>query len=290
MKIVKSECVVLIVLVAIFSSCQECTVMEFSPEKDLLSLHYDHAPDRDDGHSAAADRTMLESLFGSQWIESHVLPVSGAYGKNAGKFNARSDAVMDEVWNGCGGWLAAHEDRDRAVDELTERWIAVLMEDGKIWVKEGGQSDITADVVKRIKSQAPSLDTARRINVVQHSQWNEDQTTDAALAYAMEHTRYIKIRDANAYLNIKGGDEAFVKAAKEHAVFGNAWRTAFEYYNPRNRLDFSDTGELMYILGLGEIGVEEFGQRFLIDAATRAANGQDEAIGVKKSHGQERSR
>jgi len=248
---------------------QECAVMEFSPERDLLSLHYDHAPDRDDGQSAAADRTILETLFGSRWIEAHVVPVSGAYGKNASRFNARSDAVMDEAWNDCGGWLAADENRERAVSELTERWIAVLMEDGIIWVKEGGQSDITADVVKRIKSEAPAIDTADRINVVQHSKWNENQTTDAALAYARGQTRYIKIRDANAYLNIKGGDEAFVKAANEHAVFGNVWKAAFEYYNPRNRLDFSDTGELMYILGLGEIGIEEFRRRFLIDAETK---------------------
>src|SRR4030042_6791546 len=73
-------------------------IRKFSPEKDLLSLHYDHAPDRDDGQSAAADRTLLESLYGTDWIRKHVVAVSGAYGKNAEKFNVLSDAVMDEVW------------------------------------------------------------------------------------------------------------------------------------------------------------------------------------------------
>jgi hypothetical protein len=104
---------------------------------------------------------------------------------------------------------------------------------------------------------------------VQHSNWNENQTNNAALAYAKKHTHYIRIRDANAYLNIKGGDDAFVKAASEHPVFSAAWKAAFAYYNPKERLDFSDTGELMHIVGLGEMGVEEFRKRFLGDVGLR---------------------
>src|SRR4030065_475459 len=63
----------------------------FNPAKDVLSLHYDHAPDRDDGHSAAADRTVLESIYGKKWIAEHVIAVSGAYGKNGKDFNQNSD-------------------------------------------------------------------------------------------------------------------------------------------------------------------------------------------------------
>jgi hypothetical protein len=165
-----------------------------------------------------------QDCFGTHWIKAHVVAVSGAYGKNAGEFNANSDAVMDAAWNDCGEWLAAHTDREYVVIELRKRWITVLKDNGDIWVKEGGQSDITADVVKRIRNQAPYLDTATRIHVVQHSQWNEDQTTDAALTYARENTQYVRIRDANAYLNIKGGDRASVEAASSHPNFGTAWR------------------------------------------------------------------
>jgi CubicO group peptidase (beta-lactamase class C family) len=235
----------------------------FNQSRDLISLHYDHAPDKDDGQSAAADRTILESFYGTDWIKAHVVAVSGAYGQNAAKFNPNSDAVMDAAWNDCGGWLAAHTDRKRVVAELTSRWIDVLKNGGNIWVKEGGQSDITADVVKRIKKQLPDIDSAKRIYVVQHSNWNEKYTTDSALAYTKKHTHYIKIRDANAYLNIKGGNASFEKAASEHPVFGTIWKTAFDYYDPRIRLDFSDTGELMYILGIGEIDIEGFKKRFL---------------------------
>ena len=235
----------------------------FSPARDLLSLHYDHAPDKDDGQSAAADRTILQSLHGVDWIKAHVVAVSGAYGKNAGEFDAGSDPVMNAVWNDCGGWLAAHTGRDNVVTELTRRWIEVLVSGGDVWVKEGGQSDITADVVRRIREQRPSLDPQTRVHVVQHSNWNEQQTTDAALDYTRRNTDYIRIRDANTYLNAKGGDKTFVTAALAHPTFGPIWKAAFAYYPPDLRLDFSDTGELMHILGLGEIGFEGFRERFL---------------------------
>lgn len=235
----------------------------FAAETDLISLHYDHAPDRDDGHSAAADRTILESIYGTNWIKTHVSPVSGAYGENAKRFNTKSDAVMDATWNDCGGWLGAHTNHDTVVGELTRRWAKALNDGGDVWVKEGGQSDITALVVKAILETSPELDTRKHIHVVQHSNWNESHTTDADLAYTKEQTHYIRIRDANAYLNIKGGSGAFEKAATQHPTFGKAWEAAFSYYDPKHRLDFSDTGELMHILGLGEIGIEDFRRRFL---------------------------
>ena len=108
----------------------------------------------------------------------------------------------------------------------------------------------------------PDVATTKRIHVVQHSNWNENQTTDNALAYTKKHANYIRIRDANRYLNIKGGDETFIKAARSHEKFGPAWRAAFAYYNPKHRLDFSDTGELMHILGLGEMSVDAFRKRY----------------------------
>jgi hypothetical protein len=243
----------------------------FAPAKDLISLHYDHAPDKDDGHSAAADRTLLQSLYGAYWISKHVVPVSGAYGKNAKHFDRDSDAVMDAAWKNCCGWLAAHTSR-AVVDELAKTWTKTIEAGGDVWVKEGGQSDITAAVVERVRKQSPAIDTATRIHVVQHSNWNEDQTTDTALAYTKKHTDYIRIRDANAYLNKKGGNSAFVRAAIAHPTFSAAWKAAFTYYDPEERLDFSDTGELMHILGLGEIGFDEFAKRYLENIEEKTPN------------------
>ena len=269
MKTFTSTFVLLVALCASLEGSEKASAKKFSPERDLLSLHYDHAPDMDDGHSAAADRTILESMFGTDWIKTHVVAVSGTYGTNARQFNAKSNAVMDVAWNDCGGWLAGHANSERVVAELLRRWTAVLTAGGDVWVKEGGQSDFTAEVVRRMKVQSPDLDTTQRVHVVQHSDWNEHHTTSAALAYAKKHTHYVRIRDANAYLNIAGGSSAFVKAAVTHPKFARVWSAAFTYYNPSVRLDFSDTGELMHILGLGEMDIDEFRRRFLSDKDTR---------------------
>jgi hypothetical protein len=170
---------------------------------------------------------------------------------------------MDAAWKEPCGWLAAHVKRKEAIDKLVQRWSEAIQKGGDVWVKEGGQSDITADVVKEIRNRFPDLDTTKHIHVIQHSQWNENQTTDTALSYTKKYTHYIKIKDANRYLNIKGGDEAFEKVAMNHQLFGTVWKAAFGYYPPKQRLDFSDTGELMHILGLGEMSIQDFRKRFL---------------------------
>ena len=253
----------LLVFCVLLTACNGTGQARFKPGIDLLSLHYDHASDKDDGHSAAADRTILQSMFGIEWIKKHVLVVSGAYGKNANIFNVQSNDVMDAVWKGCGGWLDAHTNRQGVVNQLSKRWLEVLVAGGDVWVKEGGQSDLTAEVVKNIRQQFPHLDTAKKIRVVQHSLWNEEHTTATALTYVKKNTHYIKIGDANPYLGKDRGNDAFVKAAIEHPVFGNIWSAAFDYYNPKKRLDFSDTGELMYILGIGQMNLDDFRQRYL---------------------------
>lgn len=240
-------------------------VMKFDPKKDLISLHYDHAPDKDDGHSAAADRTLLETIQGKDWVAGHVIAVSGTYSGEQGEkwFQPASNAVMNAVWNERGGWIAADKDREAAVESILKRWIATLIAGGDVFVKEGGTADVTTAVVKRLRKEHPGIDPLKRIHVVQHSNWNEKQSTPEGLEYSKKNTHYILIPDANKYLNIKGGDAVFEKAARSHPVFGRSWNVAFEYYKPTERIDFSDTGELMHILGLGEIGIDGFRNRFL---------------------------
>jgi hypothetical protein len=239
--------------------------VKFDPKKDLISLHYDHAPDKDDGHSAAADRTLLETLYGKDWLAGHVIAVSGTYSGEQGKkwFQPGSNAVMDAVWNDRGGWIAAGKNREAAVESILRRWVATLNDGGDVFVKEGGTADVTSEVVKRLHKEHPDIDTLKRIHVVQHSNWNEKQSTPEGLEYSKNHTRYIRISDANKYLNVKGGDAGFENAAGNHPVFGASWNAAFGYYKPSERIDFSDTGELMHILGLGEIGIDGFRKRFL---------------------------
>jgi hypothetical protein len=259
------------ILVLVFAGCGLPTPRTPLPEDadtfdattDLISLHYDHAPDRDDGHSAAADRTLLEVLYGPCWLERHVVALSGAYGWLGFTFRTDSDTVMEAAWGDRGGWLSAHRDREGAAADLATRWKRALDGGGDVWVKEGGSSDLTADVVRRIRADLPDVDTRRRIHVVQHGDFNEWLTWLPAWRFTRKETDYRRIPNANAYLNVAGGDDAFESAAASHPTFGPAWNAAFAYYDPRTRLDFSDTGELLHILGLGEVGIHEFGERFL---------------------------
>jgi hypothetical protein len=243
----------------------------FDATTDLISLHYDHAPDRDDGQSAAADRTLLESVYGACWLEQHVVAVSGTYGWMGFAFRTDSDAVMEAAWGNRGGWLDAHRERERAVEELAARWASVLAAGGDVWVKEGGSSDVTAAVVRKLQAERPGIDTRRQIHVVQHGKYNEWLTWLRAMRYTRQETDFRRIPHADPYLSRAGGAPAFEAAAISHPTFGPAWREAFAYYDPRKRLDFSDTGETLYIVGLGEVGIDEFGERFLQGGTTEAA-------------------
>ena len=273
----KTGFIFLIVCCLILLGNLDAGLAAFREGKDLISLHYDHAADRDDGQSAAADRTILQSEFGVNWIKAHVIAVSGAYGINADKFVSESNTVMNAVWNECGGWIAADENWKLAVSLMTDRWIDALKAGGHVWVKEGGQSDITAEVVSRIHSRLPGIDTTARIHVVQHGLWNEDHTTPSALSFVKRHTDYIKISNANEYLKYGPREKAaakaaFAEAAMNHPDFGAAWRAAFAYLDPSVKMDFSDTGELMYILGLGEMNIEAFKERYLFRKNNRDGN------------------
>lgn len=252
------------------------TEKEFDVEKDLIALHYDFAPDRDDIHSAAADRTMLQSLFGADWMCDHVLPVSGTYGQNGFMFiGSDADRIMEIVWNDCGGYVDADRNlfdsfrRERAAEYVADTWLNTLLSGGDIWIKEGGQSDFTEEVIRKIKDQASNIDTKSRIHLVQHSQWNEDWTGDNSLEYVKENTDYIRIPNANGVLCTQQAEknQLFIASAKTHPEFSHIWNTAFSLFDPEHRLDFSDTTELLYIMGWRDefIDLEDFRVLFLAD-------------------------
>ena len=142
----------------------------FVQDQDLISLHYDHAPDRDDGHATVSALMVVRSLG----IQPHVL--SGAYGiRNSHRYQPAAEQVMRQTWGTA--WVNAHANRQAAVSATASRWLATLLNGGDIWVAEGGQSDVTADVVRSIRNTNPGINTGNRIHVVQHSIWNEQHTT-----------------------------------------------------------------------------------------------------------------
>ena len=141
-----------------------------------------------------------------------------------------------------------------------------------MWIAEGGQSDLSADVVRELLGRMPDLDTRRRIHLVQHSNWNEDKALDGDLRYVKATTDYIRIPDGNsggngtADLNDPSYDGPFIATALA-GPNGAGWRAAFDYYSPqRARLDFSDTVELLEILDVGTDQVddiEDFADTFM---------------------------
>jgi len=251
-----------LLLSCLLFTCSVVAHADYVQDRDLISLHYDHAPDRDDGHATVSALDVVSS-YG---IQPHV--VSGAYGqKNKNSYQNGAEAVMRATWGS--NWVNAHNNKNNAANNTANVWLSTLDNGGDIWVAEGGQADFTAAVIKKIKSDRAGLNTKQRIHVVQHSTWNENQSTNQDLNYVKANTDYIKIADGNgangtADLNQKNAN--FVNKAKA-SRFGSAWRAAFNYLDPINKkLDFSDTVELLHILGIGKnrvANVADFGNVFL---------------------------
>ena len=234
---------------------------QFVQDQDLISLHYDHAPDRDDGHATVAALGVVRSLG----IVPHV--VSGAHGTgNASQYQPEAEVVMRAAWGSA--WEDANGNRQAAVNATSSRWLNTLLNGGDIWVAEGGQSDFTTAVVRSINNSNPGINTRTRIHIVQHSRFNESNSNQSDLRFSQANTDYILIDDGNddnrtADLNMRS--DRFVQLAR-NSQFGSAWNAAFSYLDPNFKLDFSDTVLLLHILGIGRgqiATVDDFGAIFL---------------------------
>lgn len=229
--------------------------------RDLVSLHYDNCPDRDDGHALVAGRAVV-AVSGL----SRVIVVNGTCGDGIrDRYQRASEDVVQAVW--ADAWLDYHNRGGEAVESAAARWAAVLEEGGDVWVAEGGPSDFTVRVLQRLEQRFPSLDR-KRIHVVQHSRgFNQRHTSHGNLAYLQKVADYQLIGDGNqpnngtADLNRKSS--YFVRLAYE-SEFSRAWGTAFDYLDPQRKLDFSDTVELLYIIDdTTTRTVDDFAHRYL---------------------------
>ncbi len=233
----------------------------FDRGRDLLALHYDHVIHRDGGHATVAAREIVNDLGIAPIV------VGGAYSASNTRYNAESEVVMDTTW-GPNGWLNAHADRAGAVSAAAQRWTEAIADGDEVWVAEGGQSDYTADVVREVAEALPSVDLGNRIHVVQHSLANERKTSWNDLSYLLTTIDYIKIDDGNddnATADLNRFDEHFIDAALD-GPFAPAWSAAFDYLDPYHDLDFSDTVEVLHIIGVGRNIVadpEDFADSFM---------------------------
>jgi hypothetical protein len=153
-----------------------------------------------------------------------------------------------------------------------------LGQGGSVWVAEAGQSDFTADWLVQLSEAG--FDT-KRVNVVQHSDWNEDVTTPAKLELTRKLATYHRIADGNNTGNGTPGfrtdsSEAWSKALG-HESMGYSWQIALVLGNHYNGvdgrylneaiaaggLDFSDTSETCWIFGCDDLeDVNAFFERF----------------------------
>ncbi|WP_419658490.1 serine hydrolase domain-containing protein [Desulfosarcina variabilis] len=245
--------------------------VEFRPDKDLICLHHDFAPDPDDGHATVANKTIV-SQYG-------IIPlvVAGAHdrynetGKN--NYQTKGEVVMQAAWGN--NWLNAHADWQGSVKKAADAWRKTLDNGGHIWIAEGGMADFTADVLKSVSHTYNRQTTRKRIHIIQHSRWNENHSTPDRLTYVKKNTHYLKIDDGNSDQNDTAGlmlkyssnnkstIERFMRQA-EKSRYADIWQAAFDFLSlvtdqgwPEGRkLDFSDTVELLYILGIEKTTID----------------------------------
>ena len=252
-------------ILSLFFSCTTTkeSTYRFDVQKDLLLAHYDCKTDVDDLHSIAAFRSLL-SLSAFKDLNFHV--VTGAYGTQEGLY-VPPESLLDKAFQ---TWSDAHTDFDKALNETYTKALVTLENKGSIWIAEAGQSDFSAALVELIRNKHPKIDTKNLIHIVQHSNWNEEVTSEKARNYVRKHTTYHKIPDGNALDNGSPGFRSDQKIALDlflNEELQKIWSEAIDlgntyngidgrYYNEsiaKGGLDFSDTAEICYILNLTEI-------------------------------------
>ena len=253
------------IILSLFFSCTTTkeSTSRFDVHKDLLLAHYDCKTDVDDLHSMAAFRSLL-SLSAFKDLNFHV--VTGAYGTQEGLY-VPPESLLHKAFQ---TWSDAHTDFDKALNETYTKALATLQNKGSIWIAEAGQSDFSAALVELIQNKHPEIDTKNSIHIVQHSDWNEEVTSEKARNYVHQHTSYHKIPDGNALDNGSPGFRSDQKIALDlflNEELEEIWSEAIDlgntyngvdgrYYNEsiaKGGLDFSDTSEICYILNLAEI-------------------------------------
>lgn len=260
----------------------------FDKKKDLLLAQFDSKPDPDDIHAQAALGCMM---LHSDLKGVKIYAVSGAIGKQKGLF-----LDSKELFNLAFGkrWTAANEDWDGAVEDIVNVVLPILKRGGKVWVQEAGQSNITADWVSEILKSLPATTVKSNVIVVQHSNWNEKETTPEDLEYTKRMTNYFSIDDGNALPSEDWGDRGdfttpayrakdakWIVLAKESKNkkakalwsaadriidsyfpdgFGHKW--SYLFYDG---VDYSDCCENWWILNIGEVADshEKFWERYV---------------------------
>jgi hypothetical protein len=248
---------------------------KFNVEKDLLLVHFDCKTDVDDVLSVAGAATILANPHFAD-VKYHA--IAGAYGIQEGLY-VPANELFETVFGN--NWSDAHNNFEQALKEETEIVTKTLDDGGNIWIAEAGQSDFTAALIRNIKNTRPTVETTKRINIVQHSDWNENSTSPDNLKYVKENSAYNKIPDGNVVGNGSPGlvtnehlnlDE-YISNHKLLHIWNMALEIANKYNGKENRyknpamanggLDFSDVSEMCWIFGFNNIAdIKQFLKEF----------------------------
>ena len=231
---------------------------------DVLALHYDVAADIDDIHAIASGKN-ITAFYG---ITPAV--VVGTYGFDNNrretyhvKFNnlTRKEAAnrVATLAYGSGGYLDTkgyQADLEIAAQAQAVIWKEALDGGNDVWVAEGGPSDFTEEVMQQLLLQGVSLATLQeKIHVVQHSiAANEGNTDDQHLAFIKANTDYITLQNGNqpnatADLNTGVAVDDYFRSWASDSKHSAAWEFSMVYFE--EKLDFSDTVEVLHILNIG---------------------------------------
>jgi len=247
------------------------TLGNFDKSRDLFLAFFDNRPDADDIHSQAGVATLLQD---SRFDGVNFYSVLGTYGRQNSVF-LNSSTVMNLCF-GSANWTNAHPkdgpNWTASLDRVQNRVQGTLNAGGDVWIMEAGQSDFTADLVRRLNSSSPNINTQDRIHVVQHSDFNENQTTPQDFSFVRANTDYIRIPDGNGIdngspqFNTRNGSRW--STAESIPGVGSCWTEARRVANAENfagpgrfvnpsiaagGFDFSDVSEATWIFGFNSL-------------------------------------
>ena len=246
----------------------------FNIDKDLLLLNFDLKTDVDDVHTVAALDLILKS---GPFKHLNYFAISGTYGVQSGLY-VPANHLFDLIFKQ--NWTDAHMQRQQAINDTSDRIASNLASGGHVWVMEAGQSDFTQQLMQHLANSGNPVPKNKMV-VVQHSDWNEKETSQGALAFVKQHITYVKVPDGNASAN---GTPDFnnaqfkVKNLENNQLpSADAWHDAnkvsrqYKGTNGRyrndaidnGRADFSDLVEVVWILGITDVDtLEAFFEKF----------------------------
>lgn len=246
----------------------------FDIEKDLLLIHNDLFHDIDNVFHVAGDGTILRD---ERLRNVNFFATCGAMGRqtpeNTENIYLPVPHLMDLAFGD--NWTDCYSDWNGSVNQVASKVENTLRNGGKVWIADGGPSDFSAAVARKVKQNYPDANL-KNIHVVQHHPVNEMSATPSEWEYVMNQCSYHYIDVGNDL----GADNVIMNSrldsAEETAIVWSKvkndpkikdiwietekqsehYHTLDGTFHPRSRgkFVFSDTICLAWILGFTESG------------------------------------